>query len=56
MHPAFDTSVSVLRSAGVKVLLGDGGFVPHASGERGQYVYPWQAVLDAVDEPSDRIM
>jgi hypothetical protein len=55
MHPAFDTSVDVLRRAGVKVLLGDGGFVPHESGGATRYVYPWQAVLDAVSEPWDRI-
>lgn len=55
MHPAFDTSVAVLRAAGVKVLLGDGGFVPHESGDGERRAYPWHAVLDAVSGPSDRL-
>jgi hypothetical protein len=54
MHPAFDTSVAVLRAAGVKVLFGDGGFMPRAPGDTRRPPFPWQAVLDAVSEPSDR--
>ena len=52
MHPAFDTSVAVLRSVGVKVLLGDGGFVPHEPGEGKRDEYPWGAALAAFDGPS----
>lgn len=48
MHPAFDVSVAVLRSAGVKVLFGEGGFVPHEPGEGKRDEYPWQAGLDAL--------
>jgi hypothetical protein len=52
MHPAFDTSVAVLRSVGVKVLLGDGGFVPHEPGEGKRDEYPWGAALAAFDGSS----
>ncbi|MGW4648020.1 flavoprotein [Kitasatospora sp. NPDC004289] len=45
-HPQFDRSVEVLRAAGVQVLLGPGGFVPHGSGQAGPY--PWGAAFDAV--------
>jgi hypothetical protein len=46
-HPQFGRSVETLRGAGVRVLLGEGGFVPNAPGER--LPYPWQAALDAVE-------
>ena len=48
-HPAFPASVAALRSAGVRVLLGEGGFTPHEPGEGKRDDYPWGAVLDAVD-------
>lgn len=48
MHPAWDMSVAVLRSAGVTVLLGEGGFVPHEPGEGKRGEYPWQAGIDAL--------
>lgn len=48
MHPAFPTSVAVLRAAGVKVLLGEGGFMPHEPGEGKRGEYPWSAVLEAL--------
>ncbi len=48
MHPAFDVSVAVLRSAGVKVLIGEGGFVPHEPGAGTREAYPWGAGLDAL--------
>lgn len=50
MHPAFDTSIAVLRSVGVKVLLGDGGFVPHEPGQGERDEYPWRAALAAFHE------
>lgn len=48
MHPAFDRSVAVLRAAGVKVLIGEGGFVPHEPGDGRREAYPWRAGLDAL--------
>lgn len=50
-HPAFDRNIEVLRSAGVIVLLGPGGYEPHAPHQGSKYLhkYPWQAALDAVD-------
>ncbi len=47
-HPQFDQSVTVLRSAGVAVLYGEGGFVPNRPGERRPEGYPWRIALDAV--------
>ncbi|MGW0667877.1 flavoprotein [Streptomyces sp. NPDC002746] len=45
-HPQFDTSVGTLRTAGVTVLYGPGGFEPNQPGERRPY--PWRLALDAV--------
>lgn len=55
-HPAFGRNVELLRSAGVAVLLGPGGYEPHAphQGSRYLHVYPWQAALDAVEELAQR--
>lgn len=47
-HPAVARSVETLRAAGVKVLLGDGGFVPHRPRHGDVDAYPWQAALDAL--------
>ena len=47
-HPQFDRSVDTLRGAGVRVLLGDGGFVPRPPGEFERDQYPWGAALEAV--------
>lgn len=46
----FDRSVVELRAAGVTVLLGEGGFVPHpaGTGEGRLEAFPWEAALDAV--------
>lgn len=46
----FQRSVGELREAGVTVLLGDGGFVPHPPRTGGAVMdaYPWQAALEAV--------
>lgn len=51
-HPAFGRSVGQLRDAGVKVLLGDGGFVPHPpkQGDTKLPTYPWETALQAVEE------
>ncbi|MGA5635096.1 flavoprotein [Streptomyces lydicamycinicus] len=45
-HPQFDRSVETLRSAGVTVLYGPGGFEPNTPGER--HPYPWDAAFSAV--------
>jgi hypothetical protein len=47
-HPQFGRSVETLRGAGVRVLLGEGGFVPNAPGQGNPKVYPWGAALDAL--------
>ena len=49
-HPQFDRSIGTLRAAGVRVLLGEGGFVPNRPGEGNPAVYPWEAALRAVSE------
>jgi hypothetical protein len=46
-HPQFGRSVQTLRDAGARVLLGPGGFVPHASGQAG--LYPWETALTTLD-------
>ncbi|KOV83899.1 flavoprotein [Nocardia sp. NRRL S-836] len=47
----FGRSVEELREAGVTVLFGEGGFVPHPPRTGGQVVdtYPWGAALAAVN-------
>lgn len=46
-HPQFDRSVETLRRAGVKVLYGAGGFVPHEPGEGSAEAYPWHLALES---------
>lgn len=48
---AFIRSVDELREAGVKVLLGDDGFVPHPAGHGGGRIasFPWELALDAIE-------
>jgi hypothetical protein len=47
-HPAFARSVAVLREAGVKVLLGDGGYEPNEPGATHVPAFPWEAALAAL--------
>jgi phosphopantothenoylcysteine synthetase/decarboxylase len=47
-HRALDRSVAELRAMGVRVLYGEGGFVPNPPGERRPY--PWHLALGAVRE------
>ncbi|MGW2190462.1 flavoprotein [Streptomyces sp. NPDC001719] len=47
-HPAVGRNVETLRQAGVTVLLGDGGFVPHKPRQGNLDAYPWQAAIDAL--------
>ncbi|MGH3914987.1 MAG: flavoprotein [Pseudonocardiaceae bacterium] len=55
-HPAFGKNIEVLRSAGVTVLLGPGGYEPHAPHQGSKYLhqYPWQAALDAIEVPASQ--
>ncbi|MCB5180677.1 flavoprotein [Streptomyces sp. SMC 277] len=48
-HRAFDRSVQELRDMGVRVLYGEGGFMPNQPGQGRPEVYPWRLALDTVD-------
>ncbi|WP_236240902.1 flavoprotein [Streptomyces sp. CC228A] len=48
-HPQFQRSLETLRSAGVTVLYGEGGFVPNQPGQGRPKEYPWGLALDAAD-------
>jgi hypothetical protein len=55
-HPQFDQSIETLRSAGVTVLYGEGGFVPNRPGEGKPEAYPWHLALKAaigVERPGE---
>ncbi|MEU6234403.1 flavoprotein [Kitasatospora sp. NPDC047058] len=47
-HPQMGRSVETLRESGVRVLLGEGGFVPNPPGTGNPAAYPWAVALDAV--------
>jgi hypothetical protein len=49
-HPAVARSVATLREAGVTMLLGDGGFLPHPPRHGNLDAYPWDAALAALPE------
>jgi|SRR4249919_430790 len=51
-HPQFYRSVETLRGAGVRVLLGEGFYVPNAPGFGDPATYPWTAALDALRSAS----
>ncbi|RSO46749.1 flavoprotein [Streptomyces sp. WAC 06725] len=44
-HPQFDRSVETLRSMGVHVLYGEGGFEPNEPGKGRPEEYPWHLAL-----------
>ncbi|MFF4734477.1 flavoprotein [Streptomyces sp. NPDC001262] len=44
-HPQFEQSVATLRGAGVRVLYGEGGFVPNEPGTGRPSAYPWSIAL-----------
>jgi hypothetical protein len=48
-HPQLDRSIAILREAGVRVLYGEGGFIPNPPGQGRPEAYPWQLVLDAAE-------
>ncbi|MGI5530374.1 flavoprotein [Streptomyces syringium] len=47
-HPAIPRSIKALRAAGVTILLGEDGFVPHKPRHGDLDAYPWQAAIDAL--------
>ncbi|WP_206506600.1 flavoprotein [Streptomyces chrestomyceticus] len=47
-HPAIARHVAFLREAGVTVLLGGTGFIPHKPRHGDLDAYPWQAAIDAL--------
>ena len=47
-HPTLPTSVAFLRSAGISVLLGGDGFIPHVPQHGDVDRYPWTAAIDAL--------
>lgn len=49
-HPQFERSVETLRAAGVRLLYGEGGFVPNEPGQGRPEAYPWHLVLNAARE------
>ncbi|UXY33034.1 flavoprotein [Streptomyces sp. HUAS TT20] len=53
-HRQFERSVAELRAMGVRVLYGEGGFVPNQPGQGRPKEYPWHLVLDAAQELNDR--
>ncbi|MFE4982393.1 MULTISPECIES: flavoprotein [unclassified Streptomyces] len=52
-HPQWDRSLETLRSAGVRVVYGEGGFMPNEPGQGDPSAYPWQAALEAVADVLD---
>ena len=53
VHPRFEQSVETLRGAGVRVLYGDGGFVPNQPGQGKPSAYPWHLALEAAKAALD---
>ncbi|MGI5531132.1 flavoprotein [Streptomyces syringium] len=54
-HPATQRSVTTLRRAGVRVLYGEGEWLPHApgTGDERRRSYPWDLALDVLS-PQER--
>jgi phosphopantothenoylcysteine synthetase/decarboxylase len=51
-HPALANHLDVIERAGVSVLLGDGGHIPHPPGHGHAEAFPWQAALDRLTRPA----
>lgn len=49
-HIQFERSVSTLRAMGVRVLYGEGGFVPNEPGQGRPHAYPWHLALNTARE------
>ncbi|WP_051846509.1 flavoprotein [Streptomyces sp. NRRL F-5053] len=52
-HPQFPRSLATLRDAGVRVLYGEGGFVPNPPGRGRPDSYPWPLALEAASAALD---
>lgn len=50
-HPALTGHIALLENAGVTVMLGDGGHVPHPPGRGNAAAFPWKAALDRLPTP-----
>lgn len=48
-HRQFDRSVAELREMGVRVLYGEGGFVPNQPGQGKPREYPWHLAVDEAE-------
>ncbi|WP_405820481.1 flavoprotein [Streptomyces sp. NBC_01390] len=48
-HRQFERSVAELREMGVRVLYGEGGFVPNQPGQGKPKEYPWRLALDEAE-------
>ena len=44
-HPQFDRSIATLKETGVRMLYGEGGFVPNEPGNGQPEAFPWDLVL-----------
>jgi hypothetical protein len=53
-QPAVPRSVEVLRSQGVRVLLGEKGYEPHSPKTGNPRAFPWERALDVVGEVPKR--
>mgnify|MGYP001953576812 CR=1 FL=1 len=49
-HVQFERSITTLRDMGVRVLYGEGGFVPNQPGQGRPEAYPWHLALEAARE------
>jgi hypothetical protein len=49
-HVQFERSIETLRAMGVRVLYGEGGFIPNEPGKGRPDAYPWHLALDAAAE------
>lgn len=49
-HRRFEQSVAELTDMGVRVLYGEGGFMPNQPGQGKPKEYPWHLVLDAAQD------
>ncbi|MFB8085985.1 hypothetical protein [Streptomyces sp. NPDC055992] len=47
-HPQFERSIDALRAAGVRLLYGEGGFLPNEPDQGNFAAFPWRPALDAV--------
>ncbi len=53
-HRQLERSIAELREMGVRVLYGEGGFVPNQPGQGKPKEYPWHLVLDEAERIATR--